>query len=617
MPTSLKDLPPELLGDVVSYIEEASTLVRLTLTCKKLHDFIERDGYRVFVHGRFPHHPIPPFWKDAAHALTKLSRAWDRKSLIPRYIEPPQDASRPRPSYPGFRRRGQTMGYQPVIDSYEAWTGSNWTSRRETIAWGAGSDLVLRVKWMGPDIVSKRRRTTPGKGTSVDQHHDSKWWKISEPYLVNGRDDIMTINLLRDEQKPSSDNEFIVVGRASGGLDLVSVHHRGRWSWKRETRFETGRRSVRSASVSKSDPPLLAACLGDQAIAIYHVTIAGQDPMQPLGKILFDELKTPCRLWSTVFLRHDRLAVSLGPHVEPIRVFDIKPNAIPTEDIRRFSFAESHAGGYVQEQPTTAYPLAPLPALSCPCELEGDLFLSGGFDGTIRLHDLRSPAAFIATFNDPINSNTAAIYSLLPLDRGRFLAGSSQFASISLFNMRTVVDQLCLQTHNLESSLAEKSRNQSSISSHHTDLCHSKPSTRHDSRSRDWTCFLADRKNTKHPRNPREWSSPVYSLSSPSLCSPTFFAGIEDHVIQVDVSSTYDRFPDPIYNPEPRIRGISKEDAIQKWDPHRNVMSVNLYEHDSTNIELMHQARIGERQPGDRMPGWDERWYSGKSTPPA
>ena len=230
------------------------------------------------------------------------------------------------------------------------------------------------------------------------------------------------------------------------------------------------------------------------------------------------------------------------------------------------------------------------------------------------LHDLRSPAAFIATFNDPINSNTAAIYSLLPLGRDRFLAGSSQFASINLFNMYTVVNKLCHQTHSLENSLVDKSQNQSSVSINHTDSCQPKLSTRQEPRSRDWTCFLADRRNTERPRNPREWSSPVYSLSSPSLCSPIFFAGIEGHVIQVDVSSAYDRFPDPIYNYEPQTVEVSKEDAIQKWDPYRNVMSVNLYEHDSTNIELMHQARIGERQPGDRMPGWDERWYSGKPT---
>lgn len=381
---SLKDLPPELLGHIVSYIEEVRTLLRLTLTCKKLHDFIERDGYRVFVQSRYPP-PIPPFWKDATHALTKLSRAWEQKSLIPRYIEPPQDVIRPRARNTGSRARGQTMGYQPVIDSYEAWTGPDWSSRRETLAWGAGSDLVLRVKWMGPTVETKWRRTPPGKSKCFDQHHhESRWWQISEPDLVNGRDDITTINLLRNEQRPSSDAEYMVVGRASGGLDLVSIQHTVRWSWKREIRFQSDGQSVRSVSVNKAVPPLLAACLGDRVIAIYHIVISGQGPVQALGKINFDSLKSPCRLWSTVFLRHDRLAVSLGPHVEPIRVFEIQPDAIPSKDIRRFSFTESRYGEHVQGKPTTAYPLAPLPRSSCPCESEGDLFLSGGYDGTIR-----------------------------------------------------------------------------------------------------------------------------------------------------------------------------------------------------------------------------------------
>ncbi|CAO1604686.1 hypothetical protein XANCAGTX0491_008230 [Xanthoria calcicola] len=610
MSMSLENLPPELLGNVVSYIDEVKILLRLTLTCKKLHDFIERDGYRIFVQTRYPP-PIPPFWKDATHALTKLARAWEQKSLIPRYIKPPQDADKPRARQPGSRTRGQTMGYQPVIDSYEAWIGPDWSSRRETLAWGAGSDLVLRVKWMGPEVESRWRRTPPGQSESFDQHHhESTWWQISEPELLSGRDDITTINLLRNEQRPSSDAEYTVVGRASGGLDLVSTKHKDPRSWKRETRFETDGQTVRAVSVNKAIPPLLAACLGDRIIAIYHIVIGGEGPVQCLGKIHFDSLKSPCRLWSTVFLRHDRLAVSLGPHVEPIRVFEIQPDSIPSKDLRRFSFTELRHGQHAPGKPTTAYALAPLPRSSCPSESEGDLFLSGGYDGTIRLHDLRSPASYVATFQDPIDSN-AAIYSLLPLGRDRFLAGTAQFATLKLFNMPLAVDKLC-RHNNSSGSLFEGSRVQVLTSSHDKDVFYPEQSNAARARSRGWTCFLADRERSSRggSRRPREWASPVYSLACPSLCSPTIFAGIEDHVIQVDIADAYDRFPDPIYKYGPESTGKRDSDATRKWDPDGNVMRVNLYEHVHTNMEILHQARIGERMPGDAMPGCDERWYT-------
>ncbi|KAL8725381.1 MAG: hypothetical protein Q9166_007397 [cf. Caloplaca sp. 2 TL-2023] len=603
MPTSLEDLPTELLGHILLYNDEVQGLLCLALSSKKLHDFIQTDGYRVFVQSHYPWIPIPPSWKDAAHALTKLSRAWDRKAVIPRYIKPTHNARRAQ--HPGRRGRGQTMGYQPVIDSYETWTGPDWTSRREAVTWGAGAELVIRIKWMGPDVEQEWRQARKHDRTDFDQHHHkSRWWRILEPPHVDGKDDITALKLLQETQKPSGKSEYVIVGRASGGLDLISIDH-GIQTWNRETQFETEGQSVRSASVNVAVAPLLAACLGDRTIAIYQVS-TGIDLTKPLGKIQFDSLESPCRLWTTIFLRHDRLAVSLGPHLQPIQVFDVRPEAISSEPIRRFSFARSTSiiSAYAEDlfsKPTTAYPLVPLPRSSCLCESEGDLFLSGGYDGVIRLHDLRSPASYVATFHDPVDS-TAAIYSLLPLGRDRFLAGSAQFATIKLFNMRTAVEKLCRHVNcGVASAKTQDHVEQNSLQS---------------SGPRDWTVFLANREgpfgaqSSRNSWHPREWTSPVYSLSSPSLCSPTFFAGIEGHVIQVDVTSAYDRFPDPIYKYGLEDTGRRDEDAARKWDPSHDVMCVDSYEHVHTSIKIMHQARIGERKQGNQIPGWDERWYS-------
>ena len=175
--------------------------------------------------------------------------------------------------------------------------------------------------------------------------------------------------------------------------------------------------------------------------------------------------------------------------------------------------------------------------------------------------------------------------------------------------MQAIVEKLC-HHDNPRGSLVKWSRAQPSTSSHDTDPCHMTQGSDQKPRSRDWTCFLANREdsNERCSWRRREWTSPIYSLSSPSLYSPTFFAGIEGHVIQVDIASAYDRFPDPIHKYGPEMTGDKDRDATRKWDPNQDVMCVDLYEHVNTSIKLMHQTRIGERKPGDQMPGWDERW---------
>lgn len=58
--------------------------------------------------------------------------------------------------------------------------------------------------------------------------------------------------------------------------------------------------------------------------------------------------------------------------------------------------------------------------------------------------------------------------------------------------------------------------------------------------SQDWNVFM------RRSRRPRE-SSPVYSLSRPSSVSPTFYAGMEGFITQIDLLSVLDRHPDKIH----------------------------------------------------------------------
>lgn len=134
----LSELPYELLIQIVTHLPTAQSLLHLSLTCRRLREYVEREGYRVFVQSRFPSLDVPPYWTDAAHALTTLSRAWDRKAFIARYIEPSATVVRLPKGRQGpdheRRWRYQTMGYRPVIDSYEDWIADDWSSRHEVLA---------------------------------------------------------------------------------------------------------------------------------------------------------------------------------------------------------------------------------------------------------------------------------------------------------------------------------------------------------------------------------------------------------------------------------------------------------------------------------------------------
>ncbi|KAI4151668.1 MAG: hypothetical protein LQ341_000866 [Variospora aurantia] len=514
MPTSLEDLPPELLAQIVSYAANARTLSCVALTCSKLHKFLQsNEGYRAFVQRRFPSIQTPPCWKDAAHGLTTLSRAWLRKSIVARCIQPPQDPRRPRIQDPR-RPRGQTMGYQPVIDSYGIWTDSEWKSRKEVVAWGAGAELIIRVRWMGNAIEEEwhTARRNNGNTAGFDQHHHrSKWWTIRDPLVREGQDDITVVKLLKHGQKPLSHCEYIIVGRANGKLDMLSIDTRTPDEWRYETHFITEEQHIRSASVNSAEEPLLAACINDRTVAIYSVSV-GHDFVPPLGKIQVMEsnVSEPSWVWYTIFLRQDRLAVSIGPSTEPIQIFDVRPHAISSYPIRTFSIQERSKEGGIGLLRTSISSLVPLAGAP-----EGDLFLSGGYDGIIRLHDLRSPTAYVASWTDLVDQ-FSSIYSLLPVS-DYFLAGGSNHALLKVFDMRKV-------------NGTGHSYDRQDHALHHTqfDVVGDPLANESGHGSGHWNVFVSDRgpDADRRPNAQRRSNTPV---------------------VQFELTSVYDRFPDPIY----------------------------------------------------------------------
>lgn len=192
-------------------------------------------------------------------------------------------------------------------------------------------------------------------------------------------------------------------------------------------------------------------------------------------------------------------------------------------------------------------------------------------------------------------------YSVVPFGRERFIVGSSQNAVIKIFDLRMPggkvyfapdVDRCCINFPH-----APPSKEKGSANYKYDYGCEMK--------YRDCSIFLQpSRRGQANAR--RRTASPVYSLSSPSPCSPTFFAGIEGKVLEIDVVSVMDRHPDTIFGKGSERVGGSILDVRRKWDPLSNVLCLPMFEEVGSNICIRTQRPVGVMGTSPR--GRDERW---------
>ena len=190
------------------------------------------------------------------------------------------------------------------------------------------------------------------------------------------------------------------------------------------------------------------------------------------------------------------------------------------------------------------------------------------------LHDLRTANSITAVFRDPVDT-FSPIYSLLSIGTERFVAGGARHSIIKVFDLRMPGGK-----HYYEA----------------------KPG------HRGWNVFL----RPKETPSRRVTESPVYALSRTSQCSPTFFAGVESTVLQIDMVSVMDNHPDPLFkHGQTRIGG--RYDISRKWDPQGKVLCLPMYEHDTGPVNLMKQRKV-EHTRGS-IEGWDERWQPAETPP--
>ncbi|MCJ1288556.1 hypothetical protein MMC34_000084 [Xylographa carneopallida] len=590
---SLAELPAELLNQIVCHLETAGALFHISVTCKRLHEYIEHNGYRTFVRCRFPSIRAPPHWKDAAHALTTLSKAWDKKAFVARPIHPETDVTqlpyRRGRQPPRRAQRGQTMGYQPVIDCYAEQTGNSWSSRDEILAWGAGAELDLRLKGMGENVESQWQGSGDyERSLKFDQfHHRNKWLTYKDDTHYDGRDDITSVNLLRAWQKPADGAEHLIIGRASGELVHVSLSNR-KAQCRIVARFATGDRRIQSAHVSSWPEPLLAACLSTGSVVVYPVYPPSLDT-RPHSELPVIPVSTSGRTWATTFLRPERLAIGIGPSTSPLHIYDVSNLVVPSKPLRKFLVSTTS-----DTSTSSVYAIVPLDPSSQASGTAGDVFMSGWYDGSIRVHDLRSPDSHVNIFTDPVDTYSA-VYSLLPIGRERFVAGGARHSIIKIFDFRMSGNRLyfAANAEGCSADKADKVPESLTCCQYHSDV--------KDDRA-GYNVFLDP---SKHGRRAE---SPVYSLASAAPYSPHIYAGLEGRVVQLDLVDVMDRFPDQAFGGRNWSSGRAEGgDVGERYDPEERTLKLAALEHTTTgSMKLRVQSELGKR--GEGFKGWDERW---------
>ncbi|KAF2853175.1 hypothetical protein T440DRAFT_390946 [Plenodomus tracheiphilus IPT5] len=603
---TLSALPNEILSLITSHLERPRDLLHLSLASRRLSEFAKLDGWKALLRGRFGVLGLDSDAQTSVHGLTTLYHNWDRRGFLAKYVVPPAKVTSLNDWRTATWRdpRGQTMGYQPSLDSYEEMYGG-WNERREVLAWSAGTQIALRIRETGLNI-DKIREAGDASTESQDQAmgydtfgHLNSWYMYKVPESFEGRDDITSLKLLRTEQRDMA-YETIIYGTASGDLTALSVSPDQEDTALKQ--YDTGGRAIGSIAISQSSSPMIAATLGDSSMAVYSVgrdTIS-DDPVEPLSQVT--PVTSSSRIWSCNFLSDTTVMIGLGPCHRPIQVYEITPDGFSSTPLRSFDMDLNdrlYAGITVRQ--TCVYPTLPLPQDAHGGSRAGQTFLSGGYDGFIRLHDMRSPSSFEVMYWDP--TNDASVYSLAAHGVERIVAGVSQHSMLKVFDLR-LSGSHAYHTIKMPSNPVRKSEFQDIASNKIVDDARSNAIVMNGG----WDLFMKPRSPPRNSTHLQDYwgghlDSPVYSLSIPSPTSQNVYAGLEGIVQSLTFHSFTDKHPDPMLS-----------SASGSTD---DVLNLGMYDQGSGEVlgmQLLVQGDVWDvtgADPGRTTPsikGLDERW---------
>ena len=489
-PPCLLGLPSELLDLIVYYFESTNSLLQLALTCRRLSQYVKLDGYRVYVQTAFPFSKTSSDWQSTAKSLTALSRAWKIKAFVARDLAPARTG--PSSSVLSVTRHESSMSGSPAqprqsMGYQPAIACLNRGDAGSTLAWGAGAELIIR---------STDSETEPGEGKGSLQ-----WIFWKDPTTTDGKHDITSVNLLGSQQLPPDVQHNVFIGRAGGRLERVRVVNGD----VEVQRYNLDERSIRSAHTNSDPQPLLVVGL-DNAVALYD-TRESIESQNPISEMQIAEEGQGVSTWTVRFIGNRRVGVGRGPSNSVLRVFQIQPHG-----------AIAPLQEFISARKDSLYCIEPLVAPRGASEL----LLAGWYSGSVTLHDLRIRSSIVLSYEDPIDPSSP-IYSLCSFANDRFVAGGGRHSCIKIFDLR-MSGSYPYAAGEIEGQKAQTNQ----------DLGY--PSFE------DYSVFL------RRPGR-RNLTSPVYSLAKASEYSSNFYAGLENHVMQLDLYS----MSETNARPDPRL----------------------------------------------------------------
>lgn len=367
---ALIDLPDDVLLLVLTSLESARDLRGLALSCRRLHELIEREGWRTFVRSSFPSLTIPPTSADAwgrmAESLTWQSRCWDHRSLRFNALLPEHGPLR--------RHRKSAAAFQPIVDAHLcAETGE------ELVVWGAGENIVARY----------RRRNLARDSTKTS-------WRRSDGDrfgYVPGYDDVRALAIV---DRPQQGWPEILAGRDNGDLCLLSAqpdqfgerlasfspsHAEGAISAS-----QTGEAVAQSTIASLDVQDGLVAASTKESVVLYRLP-QDDDPTNVAPLEIYNlgaeasEQKN-VTLGSAKWMGSKELmAVALRGSKEPLRYLTLTPHGWSSSvGVKNADIEQQFGIGYGNICPNSLQPVKP----HANTKGETSLLLSAWRDGTCR-----------------------------------------------------------------------------------------------------------------------------------------------------------------------------------------------------------------------------------------
>jgi hypothetical protein len=371
----------------------------------------------------------------------------------------------------------------------------------------------------------------------------------------------------------------------------------------------------------------MVATLDGSSLALYPITTAQieadeQQSLEQIGASQVFDAKAG-RVWSCNFIADDKVAVGLGPTVEPIRILGVTPTGFSETPLRSFRLDYHTDEAHATNINTSVYPIIPLPSVSRAGGHGNTLFLSGAYDGIIRLHDMRSPRNFESVFWDI--TNDSSIYSLTTHGLEHIIAGTSMHSMLKVFDLR-VSGSRAYRSLSV-STQSSQTLKPNSMTGDFTSNKIVRETVGRDAKATTvmdgWNLFLHPRgQQDTRPRmhNSRvDFDSPIYSLSIPSATSPSLYAGVEGSVRVIDFHSVTDAHPDLRFdNAIERHADSGLIDIKKSYNPFDNVLDLGMYEQgneQSLRMKLYVQGHVddGLRESGagkdqEGLGDLDERW---------